>query len=407
MPEPIFVAASDLHGEYCAYAAYPQMWGDSYFAFEQIVDKALELDVPLVLAGDLFDKPYPDPYTLRRFFAQTARMAASGNNVFFTQGQHELNRRQPWMSLAPWSEHLHGQTAVVGGYRLFGLDWQPADKLKEALQSPSVASADVLVCHQVWSEFMGSQTAPEGSIAEQVPSSVRLVVTGDFHAHTSKSLSHADGRTTVVLSPGSTTLQAVGEDPAKYFYVVYDDLSFRSVPLQGRRVVYSRAFSAEQLLEQTDAAVAERAAAVSSGFDTHLPVNLRMPMWVVQYHHEIPNATSLLKTAARDRFHLFLRPFGREASETESKDEAPEGASGLAEALSVLVPRDSRVYSTALRLLTASDPKAELGAVVGELVAAEMQPEDTSAPEEDVFKPPTEEPPVEDFTVAVEASDED
>ncbi len=367
MPKPLFVAGSDNHIEYCAYVAYPAMWGDSHFAFTQEVDKAIELGVPLVAAGDVFDKPYPDPYSIRSTFLDIDRLKEAGCPFLFTQGQHELNRKAPWLSLHPHPTHINNRLGALSnsGLRIVGLDWQPPDLLANALQNQCFKHADILICHQVWSQFMGPQTAPEGSIPEVVPDNVRLVVTGDFHGHKLMDIEYPSGKPLRILSPGSATLQAIGEDPNKYFFVVYDDYSVRSVALRGRKVCYSRAFDGNTLENEIGRVVAELDASEKSGVQQLLPANLRTPMWVAQYHWEVPDAAKRLKAAAAGRAHLFLRPFGKE-QEQKTETVVSQRVRGLNEALATLVDRNMPEYNTASRLLSAQCVRDELVQIVEE-----------------------------------------
>lgn len=372
MPKPAFVVGSDNHIEYAAYASYSAMWGDSHFAFKQEVDKALELGVPLVLAGDVFDKAYPDPYSLRVTFHEITRLERAGIPLYYSQGQHELSRKAPWLSLHPHPIHLHGHAQFINPFVVAGMDWQPADLLANTLKHECFKAANILICHQVWAEFMGPQTAPEGSIVELVPPNIHTVITGDFHGHKVKELPRGDSGSVVrILSPGSATLQAIGEDPNKYFFVVYDDGSLQSVGIRNRRVIYSRAFTEAQLREEVERFVV--AADVAKDADRTLPENLVTPMWVAQYHYEIPDAAKILKAAAAGKAHLFLRPFGKE-QEQEPERTTSHAVSGLGEALATLVDRSTPEYNTALRLLSAQDVKAELALIVEECINDKPKP---------------------------------
>jgi DNA repair exonuclease SbcCD nuclease subunit len=49
-------------------------------------------------AGDVFDTAYPDPTTMRHTVEQLGRLLCEDN--WFIQGQLELQRTTPWLSLA-------------------------------------------------------------------------------------------------------------------------------------------------------------------------------------------------------------------------------------------------------------------------------------------------------------------
>jgi hypothetical protein len=379
--QPIAVVASDLHVEYHAYAAYPAMWGDSYHALQQVVDACLQYHVPPVLPGDLFDKAYPDSYSLKQFFQQLDRLQQARLTCLYTQGQHELSRRQPWLSLHANPYHLHGVVARLGSHGFYGLDFQPADRLAEqiALIPPE---ADVLVCHQVWGEFMGKHSAPEGWLAELIPPQIKLVLTGDFHAHTRLQVTSRRPQAPhsfTVLSPGSTTLQSVSEDPIKYVYLLHDDLSMRSLRLLGRQVYYSQIADEVQLDAELDRVLT----LLTSTDFSHLPENLRTPMWVANCLETLgADATRRLRVAAHNQLHLFLRIFSGQTLAEEATP-APEPAldlSTLEKAMSHVgpalgAPPDSPVYALVLRLLRSNDPKSELRTFIDEALKEDLKEE--------------------------------
>ena len=78
--EPILIVSADTHLEPHAYAARPGMAGDAHCSFRQLVDAALELQAPLLLAGDVFDKCHPDSVTLKKTFQEIDRLADHRND---------------------------------------------------------------------------------------------------------------------------------------------------------------------------------------------------------------------------------------------------------------------------------------------------------------------------------------
>lgn len=369
---PLLVAGSDNHLEYNAYVDYPAMWGDAYFALAQEVDCALQHRVPLVLAGDVFERNYPDSYSLKQLFDQLDRLAAGGQAFYFVQGQHELSRRKPWCGLHAHAFHLHQQTRLLklspGQQVVYGLDWQPAAALAW-LAAEVPPEVTVLVLHQVWREFMGDHVPTEGSLAELVPDHVRLVITGDFHGHCQKHLKNKNGNEFTVLSPGSAVWQSVMEDHEKYFYLVYDDLSYESVPLKGRRVVRTRSQTPEQLAHDVTDAVNEL-----QGRDPYLTECLATPAWIAQYHESLAPHKHLIEQAAKGRAHLFLRHFGASSAPAEEDADATGDVATFEEALAAEVGgAGGPVCSTVMRLWGAADPAAELAAVVEEMLAAPVE----------------------------------
>ena len=234
---PLYVASSDWHGQIGAWTQAPanRITGDSYFALKQIVDLCIELEVPLLAAGDLLDCDRPDSSTLREIFQQIDYLKAAKLPLLFTQGQHE-KAYPAYLSLHDWPTHLHGDTAsyALPGYKYLyfhGLDHHHADHLQEALKKIP-ENTGVLLCHQVWSNFMG--VGCEGSL-EMIPHAA-TVITGDYHKHLKIKVTGATGQEMTVLSPGATCLQDITEPAEHFAWVAYDDGTFESHKLKSRHV---------------------------------------------------------------------------------------------------------------------------------------------------------------------------
>src|SRR4051812_15240067 len=121
MTFPIAVVSSDWHLERNAYVGRPDMWGDSYHALKQLVDRAVEHRAPLIGAGDLFDKAHPDAFTVKVAMEEIDRLADNDLAFYFTTGQHERSRHEQWMSVSDWSSHLHKRSVRLGSHEVYGL----------------------------------------------------------------------------------------------------------------------------------------------------------------------------------------------------------------------------------------------------------------------------------------------
>lgn len=361
---PIFLASSDNHLEQRPYVDYPEFHGDSFEAFRQVIEQSILARTPLILAGDVLEKNYPDSVTLKEAFRQIDRMAAERLEVYYIEGQHDYAPRHPWLSLHGWPKKLYPEGCVrIGSHRIAGLDYTPAAQLP-ARMADIAKDADILVLHQPWREFMGEHLPSDGALAELVPPQIRLVITGDFHQHRPLLASRADGSSFGILSPGSTTLQSVKEDPAKFFYAVMDDLSFSSLPLRGRPVFHDRIQSPAQV----DAAIANRLDELGrwrvSPDCALLPASLHTPVWVVYVHALAKEAGEKIRAAAAGKFHLFLRSFGA-APETASSVQKPANHLDFAAAMQVAgTPATTAEGQAALRLWSAKDPASELESIV-------------------------------------------
>lgn len=209
---------------------------------------------------------------------------------------------------------------------------------------------------------MGKHASPEGALRD-VPH-VKLVITGDFHGHKITNLTARDGRKLVVASPGSTCMQSIDEDSSKYFFVLYDDLSLRSVGLQCRPLSRYTVHTQGQL----DDLIANNLP--DEGPDCGvLPENIARPIIHVKYLDTLHEAEARIRAAVKDRCHLFLVPIhaSREPEETKLA-EIVDACGGLEKQLGKLKDEDPGKYATSLRLWRSNDVKAEVAAIVDEAI---------------------------------------
>jgi hypothetical protein len=363
-----FVCSSDNHLEQNPYVDYPEFRGDSYEALRQVTSAAIERGVPLILAGDVLEKNFPDSITLKEAYKQIDRLAAKNVPLYFIEGQHDLAPKQPWLSLHGFARPLYAGSCVrIGPFMVAGLGYTPAPALPEAMAKVS-READVLVLHQPWREFMGEHLPSDGSLAELVPPNIRMVVTGDFHVHKHLVIQRDRRLDLVVLSPGSTSLQSVKEDENKFFYAVRDDLSFYSIPLRGRSVFRQRvpiAAEAERALQELRLCTSQLA---DSEENRRLPVEMQMPLWVVYAHVSCGSLEHLFADASKGLAHLFFRTYG---SNVATADRDPDRrcvrfSDALAKSGLVL---DSSVGRAALQLWASETPRADLEAIVQDWTA--------------------------------------
>jgi hypothetical protein len=363
LSKPIAVVSSDTHGAPMAWAKHPSLRGDSYFSMRQLTDYCLEKKLPLILAGDVFDKTHPDPATVEFFVSCLSAMRWRGLGVYFIQGQHEFSHDTPWLSLVPGALHADGRWFFLpSGHdrphvKFYGLDFTHAADLGRKLDGIP-ADADVLIAHQVWAEHMGKFGSPEGSLKD-VPH-VKMVVTGDYHAHKVTRLKAGDGRDLVVASPGSTCMQEISEDSAKYFFVLHDDLRLTSHALSTRPCYRYRAASVGELDE-----VVREISEVTPDSGV-LPEEIARPIVQVRYLDSLPEAEARLKVACDGRCHFFPSPFGGSRQQEGETERVYDGPLGMEHYLDEVRGADPAAYATATRLWRSRDVKAEARAVVEE-----------------------------------------
>lgn len=374
MRTPIAVVSSDCHLQGYTWAKHPELRGDSYFSFQQIVDYATEHGLSLILAGDVINVKRPDPRTVGFLMDQITRMEQAGVPLYFIQGQHEMNRDRPWLCAHDMPVHLHQQCLEIGDFQFYGLDYVPADQLQQELDDIPVGS-DVLIAHQVWKEHMAAGLPAEGSFTE-IPY-VQQVITGDYHAHKVTHVPGRHGQDLTILSPGSTYMLSLDEDSKKYFFVLYNDLSVESIPLKTRPYYKTRIGSSESL----ERFVAMRPFADGNCMKDelltmNLPDHIRVPIWHVEYYDNVPDVAQRLHQVAAGIAHLFLRPMKFKDETTQAEEEERQAIAiqpSLDGYLQYCVQPDDPKYATALRLLRSNDPKVELRQLVDETVAAEEQ----------------------------------
>lgn len=368
MRKALCVASSDWHLERNAWVRYPDLAGDAYYGLEQVVDACLERGLPLIGAGDLFDKPNPDSRSVWEAMRQMDRMRESCLRVYYTQGQHERSKDTPWLSLHSWPEYIHQHVFTIGSFNFYGLDYTRPDQLKSAMAAVDTPYVHALVCHQVWGNFMGSAIVPDGKL-EQIPLRGGVVITGDYHKHTDIWVEGDNGCKNHVLSPGSLCLQSVDEPPNKAVFVVYDDLSVESVPLKSRRI-FRHELLTSQDLEDLLATVGLPWLDPQPG----VPDNIARPVLVVRYNPDIPEAYARLVADVGGRAHLFARPIGRDLDvrDVEAGEAQQVIDLGLEGNLAKLCPPESVTYAIARRLLMSTNPKVELTQIESEYLQGEL-----------------------------------
>ncbi len=348
---PLFCFTADTHLDICRSVRHPAMRGDSRFAFSQIVTYCVEHSLPLLLGGDIFDKPRPDPGTVRFALDELRRMQTAGLPVYFVQGDHDIDPVQPWPALSDASTHLHQRVVnFPGGIVVWGQDFVPRAHAAEAFGMVP-ETANVLLTHISWSDLrrIGATHAD----LTMVPH-VHHVLTGDYHVACDVTATGASGQTIIAISPGSTNSRALNEPTEKSFVVVGLDgstrMTWRRVPLRSRRqldVVINTADDLEQVIRQAGTWLA-------AAYAADLPEELRKPVVWAKFRDDIPDAYVRLAAAFGTDAFLFVDPQHVETViQVDASSVVSESLTGLREAIGILRPERDRVYADACRLLDA------------------------------------------------------
>lgn len=359
------LVTSDLHLNDKIWKHRP-IEGDSYHSWKQIVELAVEHEcVGVILAGDILDKQTNVSRPVKELVEGVQRLDEYAIEVYYNQGQHEY-QTIPWMSLSEGTIWLQEQPVNVNEVQIAGCDFQQPDGLSNFLLSHSAQQADVLVCHQVWLEFMGEECKPQGSFAD-VPENVRWLITGDYHEH----ICQKYGQLTV-LSPGSTHLRSISEPEDKYvfFFDIPDEaggeIKISSWPLMTRRKIEIDAVKNPDFKDVKQQIEGWLALVDEYNQEHNLPEELRKPLMRLTYRQaDVDLSNKVIKFVA-DRAHLFFKQVKQvSADELEPQlaqhMEASERV-GMINCLDTYVDKADKplTHGLATKLLQAPDPEQAL-----------------------------------------------
>lgn len=357
---------ADAHLDLHAWANRPDLCYDSMYSFEYCCHVAEQMKLPLVGAGDLIDVRKPPAAVIEFVRGQMDRLKKSDTLFYYTQGQHELSD-PPWLSaIHDWPIHIHKKLCKAGdgAFSLYGLDWTPADRIKDEFeQFPKVKAKDsaILVMHQVWEEFMGDVVACEASL-EQIPH-FRTVFSGDYHVPVRGKRSNRNGQPMRYYSAGSTNMRSIEENSQKYMYGLDDTGKMHYLKIPTRQMIREK-ITSELDLAAFEKGFSERLETVDEFNELwKLPSALHKPFVYVQFHEDVPNAWKRLTSLVGNEGHLFTKQMMRQnddvvVEESSENDKALDR--GMAAGLHlVLDPKDPR-FPSILRLLQADDPKVTL-----------------------------------------------
>jgi hypothetical protein len=363
------VVTADTHLAQRSWVKHPGLEGDAYYGLAQVVDYCILRGLPLILAGDVFDKQRPDPTTIARTVAQLTRMQKAGLKVYDIQGQHELDRNQPWLqAISEWPIHVDKVAFQIGAIKFYGIDWQPADTIQEEFAKiPS--DTDVLIAHQVWRDLMGPRIGESECQFADVPH-VKVIATGDFHRHMWMPAKNRNGDTILILSPGPVCMQSIDEDPRKFFFVLNDDLSVTDHELVTRGC-YRFDITSKDDLEVFLKSHVQMICAPQE----QVPQNIARNIVHIVYQDSIPELYSRVMAAIGSKAHVFMSPVKQKAEvitvETERRRALADG--GLEACLELVTPRGGTLYRDVLTLLRSPDPKAQLDALHERFVQTQVQ----------------------------------
>lgn len=337
---------------------------DSYYSWEQIVDIALyEQCSDIILAGDILDKQTNTSNPLHSLLLGLNRLTDAGIVVHYNQGQHEY-QLSPWMDLHRKARHFDSvELHDIGKLAWCGSDYCQPDRLAAFLQSDSAKQADVLVCHQVWLEFMGEECKPQGSFAD-IPANVQYLITGDYHDNICQKFGNL-----VVLSPGSTHLRSISEPEDKYVFI-FDIEDNKKVKISTRELYTRRKIEIDatqnanlgQVLQRIETGLQLAATyAEEVGLDEYI----QMPLLRLIYRQEDADLAIQVEKAVAGKAHLFYKQVKSESKTDEPSLTEYMDASDRVTLLGCLdhyvdSAEKPLVYQLAHKLLESKDPDQAL-----------------------------------------------
>lgn len=332
---------------------------------------AIDEHLAIIDCGDLHDQAINEQAPIGFFCQQMDRLQREKLAYMFVQGNHDHQLR-PWPMVHRWPEWLdfrkcaddpktHTGCMPLGGLTVQGFDWHPSAEI-EACMELVYKDTQVLVMHQV-SELMGSIRIPE-LVFGQVPY-VPLLVIGDYHSHEQHIYKGKQGQDLTVLSPGSTCMQAINEEPQKHIYRLYDDLSYESVELKTRIVLRAPSILDGEALEAFIGEVeGQLQKAWDEAHDMGLPENMRLPIIIVPYNPLISDAYRRIKRAVGEKGHLFDDAQLPPTQEREERKAARQKitSQGLVGCLDLVCDpvKEPQVHAYIKTLLECKDPQGAI-----------------------------------------------
>ena len=370
MDKSFALVASDLHLKKRTWSNRP-IEGDSYFAWDQIVDTAIREAVEVViLAGDILDKQINGSGPIVKLQEGIEKLGAAGIKTLFIQGQHEY-QEMPWASLSKHAIHLHRNEATsldpfieVAGYTIAGIDFQAKERLQdelsyvaETLKSPPEKT--ILVMHQVWEEWMGERALPQGKLADVnnwLPG-LGLLITGDLHE------SRLEDEPLRVLSPGSTCMQSISEPEDKYVYLLSSAggyLEIRRSALLGRPFIdwpfIGTVADIEDCIREYYTVYEDS----QSHAEQHsIPEEICKPLVRFQYDHSLSGDMHRLEKLVGDTGHIFWKEHAPKDFNEEDSVVVSDNHITM-ESLLQSVECAEDVRQIAERLISSGDPAEEL-----------------------------------------------
>ena len=231
--KPVALVLGDIHLDTFIWRKYRQISGDAFASFKSLIDKAIKLDVPVVLVGDIFDNVTPDTSLIQFFRRQVQRMVDAELKVYALQGNQDKRPQVPWYC-AIHEKVVHigdGRLCRIGPFHTVGFDYSTRDVIEakmatlDALDHP----IDILFIHQAVRQAIPWEGAWNCDL-DWVPPRVGLVLMGDIHKH----FEHTIRPGQKAYYTGASHMRSLPERGPKSAILLHSDLTVTRVPLVAR-----------------------------------------------------------------------------------------------------------------------------------------------------------------------------
>jgi DNA repair exonuclease SbcCD nuclease subunit len=238
------IISADNHYTPYIWASRPEVYGDAFTGMEYMEQYVtVHRHTEVVLAGDIFNSPFPDADSLYRFSRFCKVVHDHGGTIYAVQGNHDKSTVPLFKAfdVIPLSKEPR---LTKSGQKVCGLDWMPTQQLQQALSE--VPECDLLVMHSPFRHMLGFDGKWQLEMKD-IPEHIRNVVSGDIHKFNLTEMS--PGR--MFISPGTTRLNNLSElrEP-KGFVTCSDMKDFKHVPYEPR--IFRFADTPEQAQEQVE-----------------------------------------------------------------------------------------------------------------------------------------------------------
>ena len=214
-----------------------------------------------LIAGDVFDSPFPSPDDISLWLKFTEIVSSQGCIPIVSVGNHDklYDSARQWVDLSPFiakrshyeSNQLYG-SITVKNITVNYLDHVKRRDLKDVIEK--VPESDILMMHQSCAGFMSSIMRPE--IDEEslglVSKKARYVALGDLHIHKVMKVS----KNNIVAYPGNIDFLRLCDPYSEFKYLEIDfnedeNPSIKSIPFEPTQKTQVIKFSESSELRKT------------------------------------------------------------------------------------------------------------------------------------------------------------